>query len=217
MYSLGTVNAEDSKGVTVADLSAYDDPDAKFGYELTPTPYSRLAKSINFVTGTTRRVKNRIVTIRDVSVAHTLQLIEDIKDLKNHPAAIARTGIVVTVPVIAFFMAPRGGGMARVKRYGYPLLAFGATATVCYPKPMWNLTKAGAATVSQKVKKAFTPAPKPEPAIDGSAAPSSAESVVLDVAGAVKESAESVAEAAAEVAEVAESVEASAAVTVARE
>ena len=129
--------------VPVADLSAYDDPEEKYGYELTPTPYSRLARTINSVVNTTRRVKNRIVTIRDVSIAHTLQLIEDIKDLKNHPAAIARTGIVVTVPVIAFFMAPRGGGMARVKRYGYPLLAFGATATVCYPKPMWNLTKAG--------------------------------------------------------------------------
>merc|ERR1719443_766096 len=61
MYSLGTVHADDSKGVTVADLSAYDDPDAKFGYELTPTPYSRLAKSINFRHGhhTTRQKPNR--------------------------------------------------------------------------------------------------------------------------------------------------------------
>ena len=125
------------------DLSAYDDPEDKYAYELTPKPYSRLAKTINGVVNGARRTKNRVVTIKDVSIAHTLQLIEDIKDLKNHPAALARTGIVVAVPVIAFAMAPRGAGMARIKRVTYPLVAFGVAATVCYPIQMWHLSKTG--------------------------------------------------------------------------
>ena len=127
----------------VSDLSAYDNPEDKYGYELTPTPYSSLTKTINSAVSRTRRVKNRITTIKDVSIAHTLQLIEDIRDLKNHPAALVRAGIVITAPAIALAMAQRGGGVAKIKRVGYPLLAVGASSVICYPKPVWNLTKAG--------------------------------------------------------------------------
>ena len=122
---------------------AVDDPEDKYRFELTPAPYSRLTRAFNSVIHRTRRVKSRIITIRDVSVAHTQQLIENVKELKNDKAALARTGIMVTVPVVAFLMAPRGPGMARVKRVGYPVLAIGATSVVCYPKPTWNLTKSG--------------------------------------------------------------------------
>ena len=125
------------------DLSAYNDPEDKYRFELTPAPYSRLTRAFNSVIHTTRRVKNRVITIKDVSVAHTQQLIADVKELKNDKAALARIGIMVTVPVVVFLMAPRGPGMARVKRIGYPLLAIGASSTLCYPKPTWNLTKSG--------------------------------------------------------------------------
>ena len=126
----------------MADLSAYDDPEDKFSYELTPAPYSRLAETINDVTKTTRRVKNRIITIKDVSVAHTQQLIEDVKDLKNHPKTLARFCVWAAVPA-AVFLRTRSLGSPAVKRLGYPLLAFGASSAVCYPGPTWNLTKAG--------------------------------------------------------------------------
>jgi len=158
------IKATDSKGIPVKDLSAYDDPHEKYGYELRPSAYPTLAKPINKVASSYRRVKTRLTTIKDVSIAHSQQLWENIKALKDSPWSLARGGVIVSAPLLAALMVPRGHGLVKVKRYGYSTLAFIAASIICYPQAAWNGTKKTASGLGSAVKRVLVYATTPKEA-----------------------------------------------------